>query len=60
MHEVHVLCACEDIERCSFERYIADVRIAYSELAHLRTELEAIKRLWVPGYSEIFPNRAVA
>lgn len=27
MHEVYVLCACNDIEQCTMERYVSDVRI---------------------------------
>ena len=42
MHEVSVLCFCDDIEHCRFERYIADVRIAESEISVLEQAMGAV------------------
>jgi hypothetical protein len=39
IHEVYLLCRCDDIEQCVTERYIADVRIARTEIDDLRASL---------------------
>lgn len=35
-HEVMVLCSCDDIEQCSTELYVSDVRILVAELDKLK------------------------
>jgi hypothetical protein len=42
LHEVMVLCDCEDIECCRMERYIADVRIAFEEIERLSKTIEQV------------------
>jgi hypothetical protein len=41
-HEVMVFCDCDDIESCSLELYISDVRIAFDEIIRLSDLLELV------------------
>lgn len=43
-HEVCTPCDCGHIERCTMERYIADVRVAYAQIVSLQAGLEYIGR----------------
>lgn len=38
-HEVSMMCDCPNIEGCTLERYISDVRIAVAELELLRAQV---------------------
>jgi hypothetical protein len=44
-HEVRVLCACDDIENCQLELYVADVRILEAAYQRLSNALESILRV---------------
>lgn len=46
-HEVSMMCNCRNIEACTLERYISDVRIAAAELARLRAWLTMLARAWL-------------
>lgn len=45
-HEVMVLCSCDNIEQCSLELYVSDVRIAVAELEDLRALRQTVERVW--------------
>lgn len=40
-HEVMVLCRCPNVEMCSMELYVSDVRVAHAEIEFLTAMLEA-------------------
>lgn len=42
MHEVYVLCKCENVEQCSTERYVSDVRIAMHQVEMQERALQLI------------------
>lgn len=38
MHEVRVLCFCDNVEQCQTETYVSDVRIAHAEIEALKVK----------------------
>lgn len=44
-HEVMIFCDCDDIENCSLELYISDVRIAFDEVIRLSDLLEMVTNM---------------
>lgn len=41
-HEVMVRCNCEDIENCSMELYVSDIRIAVARITWLEFERDLL------------------
>ena len=44
-HTVEISCCCEDVEQCTWETYLSDVRILEAENRRLRARLDSIGRI---------------